>query len=128
MKLRTIDTLDVTGRRVLLRVDFNVPLRDGRVTDDTRIRAALPTLVELLKRGARLVLCSHLGRPRGQTVPELSLAPLVPVLRDALNSALAIEHLAPLPRDGLPVLRFRLFLCLGSEYADRVPVEHLQEK
>ncbi|MEZ5337823.1 MAG: phosphoglycerate kinase [bacterium] len=96
MKLRTIDSLDVTGRRVLLRVDFNVPLRDGRVTDDTRIRAALPTLVELLKRGARLVLCSHLGRPDGQTVPELSLAPLVPVLRDALNSALAIEHLAPL--------------------------------
>ncbi|MCB1219574.1 phosphoglycerate kinase [bacterium] len=96
MKLRTIDTLDVEGKRVLMRVDFNVPLKEDRVTDDTRIRAALPTMVELLKRGARLVLCSHLGRPDGQVVDKLRLEPLVPVLRDALNSALALEHLAPL--------------------------------
>ena len=80
MKLRTIDTLDVEGKRVLMRVDFNVPLKEDRVTDDTRIRAALPTMVELLKRGARLVLCSHLGRPDGQVVDKLRLEPLVPVL------------------------------------------------
>ncbi len=96
MKLRTIDGLDVAGKRVLMRVDFNVPLREGRVTDDTRIRAALPTMLELLGRGARLVLCSHLGRPKGQVVEELRLDPLVPVLRDVLNSALALEHRAPL--------------------------------
>ena len=96
MELRTIDTLDVENRRVLMRVDFNVPLRDGRVTDDTRIRAALPTMLELLRRNARLVLCSHLGRPKGQVVEELRLDPVVPVLRDALNSALALEHRAPL--------------------------------
>jgi phosphoglycerate kinase len=95
MQLRTMDKLAVEGKRVLLRVDFNVPIREGRVTDDTRIRAALPTIVELLRRNARVILCSHLGRPDGQVVEKLRLAPLVPVLRDALNSALALEHLAP---------------------------------
>ncbi|HTR72734.1 MAG TPA: phosphoglycerate kinase, partial [Solirubrobacteraceae bacterium] len=80
--MRSIDELDVRGRRVLVRVDFNVPLGegpDGRpiVGDDTRIRAALPTIEELRGRGARLVLVSHLGRPHGEVVPGLSMAPVV---------------------------------------------------
>jgi len=84
--LRTLDDLgDLTGARVFVRVDFNVPLESGEVADDFRIRAALPTLRELLGKGAGLVLASHLGRPKGQVKEELRLAPVGDRLSELLD-------------------------------------------
>ena len=87
MAYRTLDDLDLAGRRVLVRVDINVPVRDGRVSDDTRIRAIVPTLREILTRGGRPVLLAHFGRPRGKPVAALSLAVTLPALAAALGVA-----------------------------------------
>jgi len=81
----TVDDLDIKGRRVLMRVDFNVPLEDGKVANDKRIKAALPTIQNIVDRGGRLILMSHLGRPKGARVPEMSLQPCIPVLNHWLN-------------------------------------------
>jgi phosphoglycerate kinase len=80
MNKLTIEDLDLKGKRVLMRVDFNVPLEGGRVADDKRIRAALPSIKYITNAGGRLILMSHLGRPAGRRVPELSLKPCVTVL------------------------------------------------
>jgi phosphoglycerate kinase len=84
--VRTLDDLDVEGKRVFLRVDFNVPLEDGRITDDARIRAALPTIEALRERGAKLLLAAHLGRPKERD-PALSLKPVADRLSELLDGA-----------------------------------------
>ena len=86
---KTIRDIDVKGKRVLVRVDFNVPVKEGKVGDDTRIRAALPTLEYLLEHDAALILCSHLGRPKGQPLPEYSLKPVAGHLASLLGKPVA---------------------------------------
>jgi phosphoglycerate kinase len=89
MSKLTISDLDIKGKRVFVRVDFNVPIKDGKVTDDLRIREALPTIRYGLEHGAILVLASHLGRPKGKPKPEFSLAPVAARLSELLGKKAA---------------------------------------
>ena len=82
---KTLDDIDVSGKRVFLRADLNVPMRDGRVTDATRIERLAPTISELAAKGAVVIVASHFGRPKGKRAPDMSLAPLVPSLSKALG-------------------------------------------
>ncbi|HXE56885.1 MAG TPA: phosphoglycerate kinase [Gemmatimonadales bacterium] len=132
---RTLGSLDpsaLDGRRALVRVDFNVPVKDGVVTDATRIRAALPTITYLRERGARVVLLSHLGRPKGGPDPEYSLAPVVRELERLLGAPVTFieDPLSPeavaatrrLPRGGVAVVENTRFHP-GEEKNDRVLAE-----
>ena len=83
--MTTLADLDVAGKRVFLRCDLNVPLKEGKITDDGRIRASLPTINALLEKGASLVIAAHLGRPKGEAKPELSLAPIALRLAELLG-------------------------------------------
>src|SRR5947199_10000737 len=81
---KTVEDIDVNGKRVLVRCDFNVPLENGKITDDRRITEAIPTIKYLLEHGAAVILASHLGRPKGVT-PEFSLAPVAQRLTELLG-------------------------------------------
>src|SRR3546814_9109841 len=94
-KFKTLDDLDLAGKTVLLRVDFNVPMAGGRVTDRTRLERAAPTVQDLTKKGARVLLLSHFGRPKGKPNPEMSLRPLVPEIDGVLGRRSA-EHTSEL--------------------------------
>lgn len=122
---KTIRDIDVDGKKVLLRVDFNVPLKDGSVTDDTRIRASLPTIRYLIEHGAALIVCSHLGRPKGKVVPEMSLKPAADRMGELLGvdvgfvsetvgpaARAAVEHLG---RGGALVLENTRFQAQETE-------------
>ena len=87
--MRTIRDLNLSGQRVFVRVDFNVPIEHGRITDDTRIRSALPTITYALERGATVILASHLGRPKGKPNPEFSLKPVADHLATVLHRPVA---------------------------------------
>lgn len=82
---KTVDDINVKGKRVLVRCDFNVPLKDGKITDENRLVAALPTIKKLVADGGKVILCSHLGKPKGEPKPELSLAPVAVRLSELLG-------------------------------------------
>ena len=82
---KSVDDINVKGKRVLVRCDFNVPLQDGKITDENRLVAALPTIKKLIADGGKIILCSHLGKPKGEPKPELSLAPVAVRLSELLG-------------------------------------------
>ena len=115
MNKKTIRDIDLNGKRVLVRVDFNVPVEGGKVTDATRIEAAVPTLKAILEQEPKaVILMSHLGRPKGEAAPEFSLAPTTPVLEEKLGAPVAFvddtvgekveQAIADLPDGGVLVL------------------------
>lgn len=85
MNKKTVDDISAKGKKVLVRCDFNVPIKDGKITDETRIKGALPTIQKLIQDGAKVILCSHMGKPKGEPKPELSLAPVAARLSEHLG-------------------------------------------
>lgn len=85
MNKKTVDDISVKGKKVLVRCDFNVPIKEGQITDETRIKGALPTIKKLIADGAQVILCSHMGKPKGEPKPELSLAPVAKRLSEHLG-------------------------------------------
>ena len=134
MGFRTLDDVDASGQRVLVRVDFNVPVEDGRITDDTRLKAALPTIQELRAEGARVVLISHFDRPKGRRVESMSLRFLTGPLSGLIGApvAFADDCIGPAARDAVARLGDGEVLLLenlrfhpGEEQNDPVFVREL---
>ena len=105
MGWKTLDELDLDGKRVLTRVDVNVPIEDGRVADATRIERTAPTIRDIRAAGGRPILLAHLGRPKGEPDPALSLRQLIPALEAAFGEPVAFAEGAALPEgDGIVLL------------------------
>jgi phosphoglycerate kinase len=106
MGWKTLDDMDLAGKTVLTRVDINVPVENGRVTDATRIERIVPTIRDILAKGGRPVLMAHFGRPKGKPVPEMSLAVTLPALREALGTEVrfASDCIGPAARDAIAAL------------------------
>ena len=107
MRFRTLDDADLQGRRALVRVDLNVPMEDGKVSDDTRLRAAKPTVDKLRAGGAKVILLAHFDRPKGKVVPSMSLAPIVEPLAKVLGVPVAFAHdcIGPKAREAVNALQ-----------------------
>jgi phosphoglycerate kinase len=123
---RTLDDLDVKSQRVLVRVDLNVPMQDGKVSDATRLHAVAPTIRELSDKGARIILLAHFGRPRGKPVAELSLAPIAPALAEALGRP--VQFVSEQPgqlSDGQIALLENTRFNAGEEANDPAYAKHL---
>jgi phosphoglycerate kinase len=107
MTFRTLDDADLTGKRALVRVDFNVPMHEGEVSDDTRLRAAVPTIAKLRAGGAKVILLAHFDRPKGKVVPEMSLKPIAPALAKVLGLpvAFAADCIGPVAADAIAAIR-----------------------
>jgi phosphoglycerate kinase len=107
MAFKTLDLADLQGRRALVRVDFNVPMEDGKVSDDTRLRAAVPTIEELRKGGAKVILLAHFDRPKGRVVAAMSLRPIAGALAKVLGHpvAFAEDCIGPVARAAVDALR-----------------------
>ena len=128
MPMRFLDEMDIAGKRLLIRVDYNVPMKDGAITDDTRIRASLPTLALALSKGASLVLCSHLGKAKGAPDPKFTLAPAARRLSELLGKPVgfaadcigqeAVEKAGAL-KPGEVLLLENLRFYAGEEKGDR---------
>jgi phosphoglycerate kinase len=116
MAFRTLDNVDVTGKRVLLRADLNVPVRDGRITDLTRLERLTPTIRELTAKGARVIVCSHFDRPKGKRVPEMSLAPVAAALGQVLGTSVAFadDCIGPQSQQAVAALRNGEILVLEN--------------
>ena len=104
MSFKTLDDLDLNDKRVLVRVDINVPMQDGQITDDTRMRAVLPTIREILEKGGRPILLAHFGRPKGKPNMDLSLKPLAAPMAALLGSTVTYSERPRDPEAGETVL------------------------
>ncbi len=131
--MQTLDDLTLAGQRVLVRVDLNVPMLDGRVSDATRIERAVPTLAELVGKGAKVIVLSHFGQPKGQVVPNMSLAPLAGPLAAALERPVAFAAMDTAPavvaamNDGDVLLLENVRFDAGEEANDGVFAQRLAD-
>ncbi|MQQ06969.1 phosphoglycerate kinase [Epibacterium sp. SM1979] len=118
MGWNSLDDMDLNGKRVLVRVDINVPVEDGRVTDDTRIRRIAPTIADIRAKGGSAIMLAHFGRPKGKVVPELSLKPLVPALEAAFGTSVTFierpsrEAIDALPADAIVLVENTRFSAM----------------